>query len=45
MGLEVKDVNKNFGTKHAVNNLSFTIDKPGAFRASWYKWSRKNNYN
>ena len=31
MGLEVKDVNKNFGTKHAVNNLSFTIDKPGAF--------------
>ena len=31
MGLEVKDVNKNFGTKHAVDNLSFTIDKPGAF--------------
>ena len=31
MGLEVKDVNKNFGTKHAVKNLSFTIDKPGAF--------------
>ena len=31
MGLEVKDVNKYFGTKHAVDNLSFTIDKPGAF--------------
>ena len=31
MGLEVKDVNKNFGTKHVVDNLSFTIDKPGAF--------------
>ena len=31
MGLEVKNVNKNFGTKHAVDNISFTIDKPGAF--------------
>jgi len=31
MGLEVRDVNKNFGAKCAVNNLSFTIDKPGAF--------------
>jgi ABC-2 type transport system ATP-binding protein len=31
MGLEVKDVNKNFGTKHVVDNLSFTIHKPGAF--------------
>ena len=31
MGLEVKEVNKNFGTKRAVDNLSFTIDKPGAF--------------
>ena len=31
MGLEVKEVNKNFGTKCAVDNLSFTIDKPGAF--------------
>ena len=31
MGLEVKEVNKNFGTKHAVDNISFTIDKPGAF--------------
>lgn len=31
MGLEVKDVKKNYGTKLAVDNLSFTIDKPGAF--------------
>ena len=31
MGLEVKDVNKSFGIKHAVKNLSFTIDKPGVF--------------
>lgn len=31
MGLEVKNVKKNFGTKLAVDNLSFTIDKPGAF--------------
>ncbi len=31
MGLEVKEVNKYFGTKRAVDNLSFTIDKPGAF--------------
>ena len=31
MGLEVKNANKNFGTKHAVDNFSFTIDKPGAF--------------
>lgn len=31
MGLEVKDVKKNYGTKLAVDNLSFNIDKPGAF--------------
>ena len=31
MGLEVKNVKKNFATKLAVDNLSFTIDKPGAF--------------
>ena len=31
MGLEVKEVNKNFGTKHAVDNISFSIDKPGVF--------------
>lgn len=31
MGLEVKSVKKNYGTKLAVDNLSFTIDKPGAF--------------
>jgi len=31
MGLEVKEVNKKFGTKLAVDNLSFSIDKPGAF--------------
>ena len=31
MGLEVKDVKKNYGTKLAVDNLSFSIDKPGAF--------------
>lgn len=31
MGLEVKNVKKNYGTKLAVDNLSFSIDKPGAF--------------
>ena len=31
MGLEVKNVKKNFGTKLAVDNLSFEINKPGAF--------------
>lgn len=31
MGLEVKDVKKNYGTKLAVDNLSFSINKPGAF--------------
>lgn len=31
MGLEVENVKKNYGSKLAVNNLSFTIDKPGAF--------------
>ena len=31
MGLEVENVKKNFGTKIAVNNLSFRIDRPGAF--------------
>lgn len=31
MGLEVKNVTKRFGSKTAVNNLSFTLDKPGVF--------------
>ncbi len=31
MGLEVKNVKKNYGTKLAIDNLSFTIDKPSAF--------------
>ncbi len=31
MGLEVKNVKKNFGAKLAVDNLSFEINKPGAF--------------
>ncbi len=31
MGLEVNNLKKNFGLKLAVDNLSFAIDKPGAF--------------
>ena len=31
MGLEVKNVKKNYGTKLAIDNLSFIIDKPSAF--------------
>lgn len=31
MGLELKDVCKNFGTKEAVKHLSLTIDKPGVY--------------
>ena len=31
MGLELKDVCKNFGTKEAVKHLNITIDKPGVY--------------
>lgn len=31
MGLELKNVCKNFGTKQAVKNLNLTIDKPGVY--------------
>lgn len=31
MGLELKDVCKNFGTKQAVKHLNLTIDKPGVY--------------
>lgn len=31
MGLELKDVCKNFGTKKAVKHLNLTIDKPGVY--------------
>jgi len=31
MALEVKNVSKNYGEKRAVDNISFTMDKPGTF--------------
>ncbi len=31
MGLVVSEVSKKFGSKTAVNNLSFTLDEPGVF--------------
>ena len=31
MPLEVKNVSKNYGEKKAVDNISFTMDKPSAF--------------
>ena len=31
MGLIVKSVNKNFGAKKVVDNISFQIDKPGVY--------------
>ena len=31
MGLEIKDVCKNFGTKEAVKHLNLSIDKPGVY--------------
>lgn len=31
MSLKVKDLNKNYGDKKAVDNISFSIDKPGVF--------------
>jgi len=31
MGLELKDVCKNFGTKKAVKHLNISIDKPGVY--------------
>ncbi|MFR8103880.1 MAG: ABC transporter ATP-binding protein [Clostridia bacterium] len=31
MALKVENVSKSFGEKKAVNNISFTIDKPGVF--------------
>lgn len=31
MGLHITNVNKSFGNKKVVNNLSFSIDEPGVF--------------
>jgi ABC-2 type transport system ATP-binding protein len=31
LGLEVSNVSKRFGSKTAVNNLSFSLEKPGVF--------------
>lgn len=31
MGIEVRNVSKHFGSKTAVNNLSFSLEKPGVF--------------
>lgn len=31
MGLVVRDVNKSFGDKHVVQDISFELDKPGVF--------------
>lgn len=31
MGLKVENVNKSYGTKKVVDNISFSIDKPGVF--------------
>lgn len=31
MGLKVEGIKKSFGSKVAVNNISFNIDKPGVF--------------
>ena len=31
MPLEVKNVSKSYGDKKAVDNISFTMDKPSAF--------------
>ena len=31
MGLKVENVNKSYGTKKVVNNISFEMDKPGVF--------------
>lgn len=31
MGLIVRDVNKSFGDKHVVQDISFELDKPGVF--------------
>ena len=31
MGLKIENVNKSYGAKKVVDNLSFTMDKPGVF--------------
>ena len=31
MGLIVKNVNKSFGDKHVVDNISFSLEEPGVF--------------
>lgn len=31
MGLKIENVNKSYGTKKVVDNISFSIDKPGVF--------------
>jgi ABC-2 type transport system ATP-binding protein len=31
MGLKLENVNKSYGSKKVVNNISFEMDKPGVF--------------
>ena len=45
MGLVLKGVSKNFGSKKAVDNISITMDKPGVYRTFRNKRSRKNYYD
>lgn len=36
MGLVVKNVNKSFGDKRVVDNISFELKKPGCVWTTWY---------
>lgn len=42
--LEVKNLEKSFGNKKAVNNISFKVEHGKIFGLLRKKWSRKINY-
>ncbi len=45
MGLIVKKVDKSFGTKKVVDDISFEIQKPGVYGLLGTNGARKNYYH
>ena len=45
MSLVLKNVSKTFVGKKVVDNISFSLEKPGVYGLLRYKWSWKNYNN
>ena len=43
MGLKLVNVSKKYGNKVALDKLSFEMNNPRCFWASWNKWCWQND--